>query len=103
MQQGAEEGERRVDAGGGQGRGQVQHGKKRKDKNSKDYAFRHQFNEKPSIIPGCPGSSKVTKANETVMQTKDGCKGGRVWDGHCEQGGGWTLGGGGDRNLDMKD
>ncbi len=21
----------------------------------KDYAFRHQFNEKPSVIPGCPG------------------------------------------------
>ena len=25
-------------------------------KKRKDYAFRRQFNEKPSIIPGCPGS-----------------------------------------------
>ncbi len=36
----------------------VQHsnGKKRKEKEKKrkDYAFRRQFNEKPSIIPGCP-------------------------------------------------
>ncbi len=29
--------------------------KKRKEKKRKDYAFRRQFNEKPSIIPGCPG------------------------------------------------
>jgi len=28
--------------------------KKRKEKKRKDYTFRHQFNEKPSIIPGCP-------------------------------------------------
>ena len=28
----------------------------RKEKKRKDYAFRHQFYEKPSIIPGCPGS-----------------------------------------------
>ena len=27
----------------------------RKEKKRKDYAFRRQFNEKPSIIPGCPG------------------------------------------------
>jgi len=26
-----------------------------KKENRKDYAFRRQFNEKPSIIPGCPG------------------------------------------------
>ncbi len=25
-----------------------------KKKKRKDYAFRRQFNEKPSIIPGCP-------------------------------------------------
>jgi hypothetical protein len=25
-----------------------------KEKKRKDYAFRRQFNEKPSIIPGCP-------------------------------------------------
>ena len=23
----------------------------------KNYAFRHEFNEKPSIIPGCPGDA----------------------------------------------
>jgi hypothetical protein len=26
-----------------------------KEKKRKDYTFRRQFNEKPSIIPGCPG------------------------------------------------
>ncbi len=30
---------------------------KEKEKKRKDYAFRRQFNEKPSIIPGCPGSA----------------------------------------------
>ena len=29
--------------------------KKRKERKRKDYAFRRQFNEKPSLIPGCPG------------------------------------------------
>ena len=28
----------------------------RKEKKRLDYTFRRQFNEKPSIIPGCPGS-----------------------------------------------
>jgi len=27
----------------------------RKEKKRKDYAFWRQFDEKPSIIPGCPG------------------------------------------------
>ncbi len=27
----------------------------RKEKKRKDYTFRRQFDEKPSIIPGCPG------------------------------------------------
>ena len=27
------------------------------EKKRKDYAFRHQFNEKPSMIPGCPGTA----------------------------------------------
>ena len=27
---------------------------KRKEKKRQDYAFRRQFNEKPSMIPGCP-------------------------------------------------
>ncbi len=29
----------------------------RKEKKRKDYAFRRQFDEKPSSIPGCPGPS----------------------------------------------
>ena len=29
-------------------------GKKRKEKKRKEYTFWCQFNEKPSIIPGCP-------------------------------------------------
>jgi len=28
----------------------------KKERKGKDYAFRHHFNEKPSIIPRCPGS-----------------------------------------------
>ena len=31
-----------------------------KEKKRKDYAFRRQFNEKPSIIPGCPGPMHAT-------------------------------------------
>jgi len=27
-----------------------------KEKKRKDYTFRRQFNEKPSIVPGCPGA-----------------------------------------------
>ncbi len=33
--------------------------KKRKEKKRKDYASRRQFNEKPSIIPGCPDDALV--------------------------------------------
>jgi len=33
--------------------------KRRKEKKRTDYAFRRQFNEKPSITPGCPGKSKI--------------------------------------------
>ena len=32
---------------------------KQKEEKRKDYAFRRQFNEKPSIIPGCPGQTAV--------------------------------------------
>ena len=32
--------------------------KKRKEKKRKDYAFRRQFDEKPSIIPGCPDATQ---------------------------------------------
>ncbi len=34
--------------------------KKRKEKKRKDYAFWRQFNEKPSIIPGCPEMEHCT-------------------------------------------
>ena len=36
--------------------------RKRKEKKSLDYAFWRQFNEKPSIIPGCPGAVSSTVA-----------------------------------------
>ncbi len=29
------------------------------EKKRKDYAFRHQLNEKASIIPGCPGATNA--------------------------------------------
>ena len=34
--------------------------RKRKEKKRKDNAFRRQFNEKPSIIPGCPDMFAIT-------------------------------------------
>ena len=37
--------------------------KKRKEKKRKDYAFRRQFNEKPSIIPGCPDDGEETASD----------------------------------------
>ncbi len=38
-------------------RGEERRGEERRGKERKDYAFRHQFSEKSSIIPGCPGGS----------------------------------------------
>ena len=38
------------------------------EKKRKDYAFRHQFNEKPSIIPGCPGTSTNNPIQKLVPQ-----------------------------------
>jgi len=38
----------------------------RKEKKRKDYAFRRQFNENPSIIPGCPGAY-FTKQVEVLI------------------------------------
>jgi len=32
---------------------------KRKEKKRKDYTFRHQLNEKPGIVPGCPVGNKL--------------------------------------------
>ena len=39
------------------------HKEKRKEKKNKrkDYAFRRHFNEKPSIIPGCPGHADAQR------------------------------------------
>ena len=34
-----------------------------KEEKRKDYVFSHQFNEKPSIIPGCPGRTSLNKGN----------------------------------------
>jgi len=41
-------------------KGKERKGKERKGKERKDYAFRRQFNEKPSIIPGFPGDMPPT-------------------------------------------
>ena len=32
----------------------------------KDYAFRRQFNEEPSILPGCPGGIRIKSLNGIV-------------------------------------
>jgi len=34
----------------------MRHRLKKKKKKIIDYAFRHQFDDKPSIMPGCPES-----------------------------------------------
>ncbi len=39
----------------------------RKEKTRKDYAFRRQFNEKPSIIPGCPGYAYRHVSSDTLV------------------------------------
>ena len=36
-----------------------------KKRERKDYVFRHQFDEKPSIIPGCPELNVVTVCTMT--------------------------------------
>jgi len=36
------------------------------EKKRKDYAFWRQFNEKPSIIPGCPGATALNLSYSTV-------------------------------------
>jgi len=41
-----------------------------KRKKRKDYAFWRQFNEKPSIIWGCPGSATATTPMLTPHKTK---------------------------------
>jgi len=39
-----------------------------KEKKRKDYTFRRQFNEKPSIIPGCPDSSSLPPLGSSSPQ-----------------------------------
>ena len=41
-----------------------------KEKKKTDYAFRRQFNEKPSIIPGCPFGTWHTHRNKTRIETE---------------------------------
>ena len=41
----------------------------RKEKKRKDYTFWHQFNEKPSIILGCPGSRLHTHTRSLPCHT----------------------------------
>ena len=43
----------------------------RKAKKRKDYTFWHQFTDKPSVIPGCPGSSlnaDCQRADKALLQ-----------------------------------
>ncbi len=39
------------------------------EKKRKDYAFWRQFNEKPSIVPGCPDlhNSNLTSVSRTIV------------------------------------
>jgi len=39
-----------------------------KKKKRKDYAFRRQFNEKPSITPGCPGMQLSQPRGKRAVQ-----------------------------------
>ena len=40
----------------------------RKEKKRKDYAFWRQFNEKPSIIPGCPECTPISVSRKKVSK-----------------------------------
>jgi len=44
--------------------------KKRQEKTRKDYAFRRQFNEKSSVIPGCP-DTRCSHDPETSPQCRN--------------------------------
>lgn len=46
---------------------------KRKEKKSKDHAFRCQFNEKPSIILGCPGRYALLVLVTGLLLSMAGC------------------------------
>jgi hypothetical protein len=51
--------------------GMERKGKERKGKERKDYAFWRQLNEKPSILPGCPGINQtVTVQHQRPLLTR---------------------------------
>ena len=50
----------------------------RKEKKAKEYAFRRQFDCKPSSIPGCPGPACVTLVSSPVCEFTDKMAGERV-------------------------
>ncbi len=43
------------------------------EKKGKDYAFRRQVYEKPSIIPGCPGCSPYIDSQQPVQGRHAAC------------------------------
>ncbi len=51
------------------------------EKKRKDYAFRRQFNEKPSIIPGCPDAVQAYNAERPARRHKSDSVPGRRGDG----------------------
>jgi len=44
-----------------------------KDKIRKDYAFEHRFDEKPSVIPGCPGIIAFIPGGNACTNLRDSC------------------------------
>ena len=57
-------------------RGNERKGEERNGKGRKDYTFRGQFDEKPSIILGCPGLSMTTQNG--ILAHLEGCVVARV-------------------------
>ena len=53
-----------------------------KEKKRRDYAFWRQFNEKPSIIPGCPGSAACICLSPDMQQNKAKKQQACVFGGH---------------------
>jgi len=45
---------------GREGKGRKGKERKGKEQNRKDHTFQRHFNDKPSIVPGCPGKGKLT-------------------------------------------
>ena len=49
-----------------------------KEKKRNDYAFWRQFNEKPSIIPGCPGTGVL----QACLTSQSGSHSASLWCAH---------------------